>query len=167
MFGISTDAGSSRRTSRIIGPILRWFHPGVTDETISRVQLVVRKGAHFTEYAILALLSWRALRGSRRPDAFGRPDAHGRPQAGRVLATGPPSTPPSSPPPASAWPLPWRQREALLAFAIAVVFALTDEWHQTTVPSRQGQFSDVLIDATGAAGGLAVLWWLGRKQRRW
>src|SRR5690349_15241729 len=62
IFTFSTDAGSSKRTSRIIGPLLRWLHPGVSEETINTVQTVVRKGAHLTEYAILAALIWRALR---------------------------------------------------------------------------------------------------------
>ena len=58
----STDLGSSQRTSRIIGPILRWFKPDVSDETIRAVQAVVRKGAHVAVYAVLALLVWRGRR---------------------------------------------------------------------------------------------------------
>ncbi len=58
----STDLGSSQRTSRIIGPILRWFDPNVSDETIRAVQAVVRKGAHVAVYGALALLAWRGRR---------------------------------------------------------------------------------------------------------
>ena len=58
----STDLLSAEHTSRIIGPILRWFNPDVSVETIARVQFFARKGAHVTEYAILAMLLWRALR---------------------------------------------------------------------------------------------------------
>lgn len=47
------------------------------------------------------------------------------------------------------------RRHALLAFGIAVVYAITDEWHQTFVPTRCGAFTDVLIDSMGAA--LALL----------
>lgn len=61
----STDLGSSQRTSRIIGPILRWFKPDVTDETIRAVQAVVRKSAHVMVYAVLAALTWVARRTSR------------------------------------------------------------------------------------------------------
>jgi VanZ family protein len=71
IFAGSTDLMSSRRTSRIIGPILRWFKPDITDETIRQVQLVARKTAHCAEYAILALLVWRAVRKPTRND--GRP----------------------------------------------------------------------------------------------
>jgi VanZ family protein len=58
----STDLLSAEHTSRYIGPFLRWFSPDVSDATIDSVQLVVRKLAHLTEYAILAALLFRALR---------------------------------------------------------------------------------------------------------
>ena len=62
IFGFSTGAGSSQRTSRIIGPVLRWLIPGIADATVNRVQTVVRKGGHVSEYAVLAWLLWRARR---------------------------------------------------------------------------------------------------------
>ena len=57
----STDLMSAEHTSRIIGPILRWFNPDISAAAIARVQFFVRKAAHLTEYAILAGLLWRAL----------------------------------------------------------------------------------------------------------
>ena len=71
IFGFSSDAGSSRHTSRIIGPVLRWLIPDISDDTVDRVVLGVRKAAHMTEYAALALLVWRARRKPVRGD--GRP----------------------------------------------------------------------------------------------
>ena len=62
----STDLGSTQRTSRIIGPILRWFNPNVSAEAIDAVQIVVRKSGHVCIYAVLALLVWRGLRVIRR-----------------------------------------------------------------------------------------------------
>jgi VanZ family protein len=58
----STDLLSAEHTSRFIGPFLRWLDPNVSDATVASVQLVVRKGAHLTEYAILAALLSRAFR---------------------------------------------------------------------------------------------------------
>lgn len=58
----STDLLSEEHTSRFIGPFLRWFAPDVSDATIASIQLVVRKCAHVSEYAILAVLWCRALR---------------------------------------------------------------------------------------------------------
>lgn len=56
----STNVLSAGQTSRIIGPLLRWFDPHVTVETVRAVQTVIRKGGHLTEYAILAVLIRRA-----------------------------------------------------------------------------------------------------------
>jgi VanZ family protein len=57
----STDLMSAEHTSRIIGPILRWLKPGISDAAIAHAQFFVRKTAHLSEYAILALLLWRAF----------------------------------------------------------------------------------------------------------
>ena len=70
---------------------------------------VLRKCAHMTEYAILAVLLLRATR------SYG-----------------------------------W-------AFALAVAYAATDEFHQTFVRGRHGTPLDVAIDAAGALIGL-LLW---------
>jgi VanZ family protein len=69
IFAGSTDVLSSGRTSRIIGPLLRWIYPGVSDRVINAVQSVVRKGSHVCEYALLSVLFWRARRKPRRADS--------------------------------------------------------------------------------------------------
>ncbi len=54
-----------------------------------------------------------------------------------------------------------------LAFGFSVVFAVSDEWHQTFVPGRDGNVRDVFIDTGGAL--LAALYWsahLWRVNRR-
>jgi len=81
IFSFSTDAGSTSRTSRFIGPALRWLIPDISDRTIARVQYVIRKGGHLTEYAILAALMWRAVRRPIRND----PRGWKWPEAGLVL----------------------------------------------------------------------------------
>jgi VanZ family protein len=58
----STELMSAEYTSRFITPFLLWLKPGMSPQTIWRILVVVRKCAHVTEYAILALLLWRALR---------------------------------------------------------------------------------------------------------
>jgi VanZ family protein len=55
---------SASNTSRIIRPLLLWLFPGIAESSIQQVHFFVRKAAHFTEYAILALLAARALRTS-------------------------------------------------------------------------------------------------------
>jgi VanZ family protein len=77
----------------------------------SAFEIVLRKLAHVTEYAVLTLCWWRALRGFR-------------------VGSGP------------------RARVAL-AFALALAYAGTDEFHQTFVAGRHGTPVDVLVDAVG------------------
>jgi VanZ family protein len=68
IFTASTDQASSQRSSRIIGPILRWLFPHLADDTVDLIVYLVRKCAHLTEYAVLAWLFWRALRKPMRND---------------------------------------------------------------------------------------------------
>jgi VanZ family protein len=131
IFGMSTGLGASQRTSRIIGPILRWFNPDIQDETIRGIQLGIRKTAHVTEYAILALLCLRAVRQTPSKERH-----------------------------------PWNTRTALIALTITVLYAATDEWHQSFVPGREAAVRDVLIDGTGASAGLLVNWWFMRRRQR-
>lgn len=51
----------------------------------------------------------------------------------------------------------FRLDSAKLKFAwiLAVLYAITDEYHQTFVFGRNGTWIDVLIDSTGAAIALA------------
>ena len=60
IFSFSSDTISSRRSSRIIGPIVHWLFPDMSPEAVEDIVFVVRKCAHCAEYAILAILLWRA-----------------------------------------------------------------------------------------------------------
>jgi VanZ family protein len=62
IFGGSTSAMSAEHTSRYIVPFLLWVKPGMSSMEIWTNVVVVRKCAHLAEYAVLALLLWRALR---------------------------------------------------------------------------------------------------------
>ena len=62
IFVNSTDLMSAEHTSRFIVPILLWLKPGMAPETLRSILFAMRKCAHVSEYAILALLLWRALR---------------------------------------------------------------------------------------------------------
>ncbi|HWY41265.1 MAG TPA: VanZ family protein [Chthoniobacterales bacterium] len=115
----STDILSAEHTSRFLVPILRWLDPQISWATLNAIQTIIRKLGHVTEYAILAVLMWRALRG------------------GTV----------------------WKSKTSIL-FAIAwiacAVFAASDEFHQSFVPSRTASFHDVMIDLCGALIGLSI-----------
>ncbi len=49
-----------------------------------------------------------------------------------------------------------------LAFSLAVLYALSDEWHQSFVPGRSSSLLDSGVDALGALIGLSTLYWLRR-----
>jgi VanZ family protein len=40
----------------------------------------------------------------------------------------------------------------LIAVLVAVLYAFSDEWHQTFVPGREGSLHDVAIDGLGVVG---------------
>lgn len=48
------------------------------------------------------------------------------------------------------------------ALVLAAVYASSDEFHQIFVPGRQAAVLDVMLDTTGAAAGLAIVWWVRR-----
>jgi VanZ family protein len=68
IFTASGDAQSALRSSRIIGPLVRWLFPQLPEPTVEDVVFVVRKAAHVTEYAVFAWLVWRVRRRPVRPN---------------------------------------------------------------------------------------------------
>ena len=134
IFSASADAQSTEHTSRILGPLLRWLWPDISQEKIELARWVVRKAAHLTEFAILAWLWWRALRRPVRRD-----------------------------------PRPWSWPVAGLALAGVLLYAASDEFHQSFVPNRTASFIDVTIDTSGGALGLLALWafhcWWAERRR--
>jgi VanZ family protein len=122
IFAGSTDLMSAEHTSRFLVPFLLWLDPHMSFKTIMLVQLIVRKGGHLTEYAILAALLWRVLRHhwSLLRQSFWRP--------------------------------------AMVALVVAMIFATTDEFHQSFFPSRGATAHDVMIDIGGAIVGLLICW---------
>jgi VanZ family protein len=61
IFYLSGTGGSFQTTSRFIGPLLDFLFPEASPETIAYYHFVIRKGAHLTAYAILALIAFRAF----------------------------------------------------------------------------------------------------------
>jgi VanZ family protein len=131
IFSASGDRKSADRSSRIIAPLVRWIYPDISAETLDVIVLLVRKCAHLAEYAVLALLFWRAVRKPVKND-----------------------------------PRPWSWPPAGMAILFVALYAASDEWHQSFVPSREGRISDVLIDTIGAVGGMVLLWTVVRWRNR-
>ncbi len=45
------------------------------------------------------------------------------------------------------------------ALALTILYAISDEYHQTFVPGRIGQWPDVVVDTLGATIGLTLRHW--------
>lgn len=147
IFLFSAEGGdaSSARSDAIARALASLFAPDIdTWDPLTRkalfddLRFLVRKAAHATEYAVLAALWFAELRQLARALA-GASHARGpaRTLAGASHMRGP-------------------ARAAACAFALAVVYACTDEIHQLFVGGRAGQAADVLIDAAGALVGVAL-----------
>ena len=58
---------------------------------------------------------------------------------------------------ANAYALNWDKKRFWLAWLIALLYAITDEFHQSFVPGRNAWWVDVALDSTAAALALWVL----------
>ena len=72
------------------------------------LDVIIKKGAHITEYAILYFLLFRAFQS--------------------LMVT---------------------RRALIVSAVIAVLYSISDEYHQTFVPFREGTVRDVFIDSIG------------------
>jgi VanZ family protein len=52
----------------------------------------------------------------------------------------------------------------LVSAGLALLYALSDEYHQTFVPGRSGDLADVLVDSMGICGAMLLSWWLARRR---
>jgi VanZ family protein len=140
IFAGSTDAFSAEHTSRFLVPFLRWLDPHISFTTIASVHVVLRKLGHFTEYAVLAALMWRALRGTLRSTRL-------RAASARQAST--------------FW-------IGAITFAVSALFAASDEFHQSFVATRTGSENDVVIDICGVMVAIAICWMIesGKQEGR-
>ena len=125
IFFASTAEFSAGNTSRIIGPLLKWLFPDISEEQLALAHFITRKVAHFAEYAVLGWLAARAFATSTRPALSSR----------------------------------W----FLISLLLVVSYSLSDEYHQSFVPSRTGSIYDSFIDMSG--GLAALLLYAGRRAR--
>ena len=49
-----------------------------------------------------------------------------------------------------------RRRASAVAVVLAMLYGLSDEWHQSFVPGRDASLFDLAVDLTGAAIGVAL-----------
>lgn len=114
----STDALSASNSGLAVKSFLLWLFPHISEQQIANTHFFVRKAAHFTEYAILALLAARAFSAS----------AHER----------------------------LRRRWFAVALLLIVLYAFSDEFHQSFVSSRTASVYDSFIDISGGVAALVL-----------
>jgi VanZ family protein len=125
IFLFSTDVFSGDNTGSLLWKVVSFIYPGATQELFDSIHFYVRKAGHLTEYAVLALLLFRAFRSG----------AQAR----------------------------WRRWWALSSLLVAFLYASLDEYHQTFTRRRTGSVYDILIDTSGAATAMVLLWILRRR----
>lgn len=67
----STDAFSARSTNSYIDPVLRYLFGELSAEGFRFAHTIIRKGAHFLEYAVLGVLMCRAATASGARPSLG------------------------------------------------------------------------------------------------
>jgi VanZ family protein len=132
IFTGSSDAKSYQHSSRFVEPLLHWLFPRMSQAHIEAIHHFIRKCAHLTEYAVLAMFLWRALRQPVKNESR-----------------------------------PWNWPAARLTLLLVMLYAATDEFHQSFVPGRTSLVSDVLIDTAGGTIALFALWIFGRWRKHW
>lgn len=72
IFYFSTDSFSGENTGSIFYTIFHYFFPSLTLKQFEPIHFIIRKTAHFTEYAVLALLLFRAFRAANNETWYWR-----------------------------------------------------------------------------------------------
>lgn len=128
IFFASTGNFSASNTSLLIRPVVLWLFPDISNERLQAIHFIIRKLAHFTEYAVLGLLAARAFIESSRAGL--------------------------------------RRHWFFDALVLIIIYALSDEYHQSFVASRTASIYDSLIDISGGLVALLIVAvWRQRRQR--
>lgn len=113
----SKPADESNEISNEVIILLNMLNIHVNDFFGSLASFVVRKIAHFSEYAILVTLIYSYFRENLN-----------------------------------------KLRSTVYALIISFIYACSDEIHQYFVPGRSMMVRDVIIDTSGAAAALIIIW---------
>lgn len=153
----SHDGTDSEVDSMKVGMLFgRLFIPGFASWDAARqtatammIDHPIRKAAHMTEYGVLALLSCMAYYYHMKMQNLRK--------LFQIVAGEKVSLFKVSP----------FYRAFVYALVGAFAYSMTDEFHQTFVPGRSGQFTDCLFDTTGALIALLLLALIRRVTRKW
>lgn len=160
----SSDAFSAAHTRSIIEGFFHWLFPSWSAYSVYKAHLVVRKCAHFFEYAVLAILVMRGFTSGAKAPLEAAVNGAGKP-APRPNQVLPRTNADSSTPPRMREDSLWMTSVKGIALRVVLICAMVatiDEVHQRFVPSRTGSPYDVLLDTSGATVALLLLTWRRR-----
>ena len=121
--------------------------------SLSTLIFLVRKTAHFTEYAILGSLFLLNLRNWQKSN--NSLVKFSKPQTTKAIAKKKPNTQLTKIV-AKKTPLDPMKYPLAMSILFSFLYACTDELHQIFVPGRSAQFRDILIDTLGASFGATI-----------
>lgn len=128
IFYMSHQPGNdSMQTSNFFVDFIRNVF-SLSNEYVDILSTIIRKGAHMSEYALLAILLFYGF-----------------------------------------YHLLYVKYTYLVTLLVTFIYACSDEFHQLFIAGRSGQFTDVLVDTSGAIIGLIILYFgifIWKKQYR-
>ena len=142
----STAFFTSEHTQRWVYSVLKFLSISIAAHA-DLINGVGRKVGHFTGYGILGAFSffgWTELLAYLKESQLLK--------LGRIVDV----------------PRRWHLRAAVLAVLVVFAVACLDEFHQTFIPGRTGQFRDVILDTMGGvfAQLLILLFWRPRGEKK-
>ena len=132
----STDTMSGQHTHGFLARLILWLGLPIHGALLDLLNLIMRKSGHMLGYGLLCLSWLFLLRGSYWLRHEYQLSFRGGIQVRRLW-----------------WRIEWGTLAVLLTFTVACA----DEFHQMTIPSRDGCWSDVGIDTTAALVAVALI----------
>jgi VanZ family protein len=155
----STDWFSAAHTRSILENFFHWLFPSWAPYSVYKAHLVVRKCAHFFEYAVLAIFVMRGFASGAKAPSEVSVNGAGKPAPRPNLGL-------SAPPASAGSPRDDNSQKRSLAslgttilrvVLLCAMVATIDEVHQHFVPSRTGSPYDVLLDTAGSTVAMLLL----------
>lgn len=133
----STETMSGQHTHHFLARWLLWIGVHPQGAALDLLNLIVRKSGHMLGYGLLCLSWLFLLRGSYWLRHEYQLSLRGSIPVRRL------------------W---WRVEWGALAVLLTFVVACADEFHQMSIPSRDGCWSDVGIDTSAALLAISLIW---------
>jgi VanZ family protein len=146
IFVFSTDSFSSEKTAPLVIQVLKAVFPSLSASQLELGNVVFRKAGHILEYFVLGLLTWRAFTAWGDPRVLNETTEARRRLTEAIPRVGPMLRDSRD-----------TRRVWMISAAFVLIVALTDEFHQSFVPSRTSSLMDVGYDFIGGIAAVGLL----------